>query len=97
MSEEMERPRGVVEADHSRRLDAALTALRWTSADLADVLGVGVSTARRWREGLYPVPDAVMDWVEGMARAVEGVGPPPRRVKVGHRPSGEVDEWADWG
>jgi len=97
MSGGMGKVAGVVEAGLSRRLDAALTALRWTSADLADVLGVGVSTARRWREGLYPVPDAIMEWIEGMARAVEGVGPPPRRVKVGHRPSGEVDEWADWG
>jgi hypothetical protein len=97
MSEELERVVGVIEDDRTRRLDAALTALRWTSADLADVLGVGVSTARRWREGLYPVPGAIMEWIEGMARAVVAVGPPPRRVKVGHRPSGEVDEWADWG
>ena len=43
------------------------------------------------------MPDAIIGWIEGMARAVAAAGPPPRRVKVGHRPSGEVDEWADWG
>ena len=40
MSETM---RGIVEDDRSRRLGAALTALRWTSGDLAEVLGIGVS------------------------------------------------------
>ena len=89
--------RGVIEDDRSRRLEAALTALRWTSGDLACVLGIGVSTARRWREGLYPVPDAVMAWIEGMAGAVAAAGPPPVRVKAGHRPSKEMDEWAEWG
>jgi citrate lyase beta subunit len=94
MSETM---RGIVEDDRARRLGAALTALRWTSGDLAEVLGIGVSTARRWREGLYPVPDAVMTWIEGLVSAVEAMGPPPTRVKRGYRPLGESDEWAEWG
>ena len=51
----------------------------------------------RWREGQGPVPDAVMAWIEGLAGAVAAVGPPPVRVKVGHRPSAEADEWAEWG
>ena len=97
MSEDMERVVGIIEDDRARRLGAALTALRWTSGDLAEVLGIGVSTARRWREGLYPVPDAVMTWIEGLAGAVEAAGPPPVRVKIGHRPSAEADEWAEWG
>ena len=54
-------------SDSTGRLRAALSAARWTAADLAREAMVDERTVRRWVAGAYQPPERIVLWAEGLA------------------------------
>jgi hypothetical protein len=64
-------------ASPGARLSAALRIIRWTAGTLAVELGLSPSTTRNWTLGRQPLPEAILDWVEGLASHRLANPPPP--------------------
>lgn len=62
------------------RLREILKIMGWSVTELSHRLG-GVSerNLRRMMSGSAPVPEAISDWLEAMARHMEAAPPPPGR------------------
>jgi hypothetical protein len=54
-----------------------LRAIRWTAGVLAVELGLSPSTTRNWTLGRQPLPEIILDWVEGLASHRLANPPPP--------------------
>lgn len=67
-----------VQATPQDRLRAAMRALRWTMADMAQATGNSAATVRRWVNGYYEVPPGVLAWIEDLAAYVAKRPPPPK-------------------
>ena len=61
------------------RFQECLTAIGWSKRRVADRLGVTELRIRRWAAGVYPVPEAVAQWLECLA-AVHHDNPPPTTI-----------------
>jgi transcriptional regulator with XRE-family HTH domain len=53
------------------RFQECLDHIGWSLRSLADRLGMGATTMRRWAEGTYPVPQDVAQWLQKLAVAHE--------------------------
>ena len=59
-----------------RRLLCALSTLRWGPRMLAELLLVNERTVRRWIAGTAVCPEAIVVWLEDLARYHEARPPP---------------------
>ena len=60
-----------------RRLSDALTALYWSPATLAEIIGARTDTVRKWLSGRSDILPHVLPWLERLA-AFHRANPPPR-------------------
>jgi hypothetical protein len=66
-------------------LSAPLSRIGWTTGELSRRLRIAPETTTHWASGRRAPPPAVLAWLERVARAVEGVGPPPEDWSDGRR------------
>ena len=84
----------------SKPIAATLDAIGWPDAETARRLNCSRATVNRWRSGRTHPSDAVAQWLEAVARAVEGLMPPPpvpmgpkrRAVRTGFRRPARASE-----
>jgi hypothetical protein len=63
-------------SDRNARLRDALNALCWSGSALGHATGNRASTGRRWANGTRDAPDAVLIWIEDLARYHDAHPPP---------------------
>lgn len=62
----------------SARIDRALLELRWSLGTFAEVADVSYATVKKWRNGRYAAPEAVLAWLDDLAAYVRAHPVPER-------------------